>query len=93
MNATRPATGHLSHNVVTLVLCNAPMHATEHLVHAWDALRAASEQTKREANIDYARSRVACIESDPVWHGIKLRQRAAVAAELVELRQAIAALG
>jgi hypothetical protein len=40
-NATqRVWTAKLTKGVETLVLCNSPMHAGEHMIHAWDALRA-----------------------------------------------------
>jgi len=91
MNATRPLTSRLSESTVAVILCFAPAHAAEHLVHAWDALRVADSGEKPDANRAYARARLACAKSAPVERAVKRRDRAAYEAEVRELEAALAA--
>jgi hypothetical protein len=73
-----------------LILCYAPAHAADHLVHAWDALAAAARGEKPEANRGYALQRLACTKSEPVVRAVRPRDRKAYEAEVRELEAALA---
>jgi hypothetical protein len=64
----------------------------EHLVHAWLALKSALLADEREmCRIEYAKNRLACLESAPVVAGVKSRQMKAFRLEVESLRAAIEA--
>lgn len=90
MNATRPLTSKLSPATVSLILFYSPAHAADHLVQAWHALEAAERGEKVEANMAYARNRLACAKSEPVKLAVKPRSRKAYEAEVAELEAALA---
>jgi hypothetical protein len=93
MFPTRPFTSKLPASFITAILCFAPAHAGEHIVHAWNALDAADRGEKPDANRAYARARLACAKSQPVSRAVKRRDRDAFEAELRELEVAVALAG
>lgn len=50
----RPYTGNVNESAIVCVLVMSPMTVSDHLLHAWDALAAASRGEKRDANVAYA---------------------------------------
>lgn len=54
----RPFTATVTESAIACTLCASPIHVGEHMIHAWDALAAASrEPAKRAANVAYAAKR------------------------------------
>jgi hypothetical protein len=88
----RPFTGKLTSAQIELMAFYSPAHAEEHLVHAWLALKSALLADEREmCRIEYAKNRLACLESAPVVAGVKSRQMKAFRLEVESLRAAIEA--
>jgi hypothetical protein len=88
----RPFTGKLTSAQIELMAFYSPAHAEEHRVHAWLALKSALLADEREmCRIEYAKNRLACLESAPVVAGVKSRQMKAFRLEVESLRAAIEA--
>lgn len=89
--AKREWSAKLAKGVETLVLINSPFHAIEHLIHAWDALRAIGmdpsgdnfirNRAYAHARLDGARKALAA--------GSKVKHAALFSRELNELDAAI----
>jgi hypothetical protein len=94
---TNPATSHISRSLVGVILSSAPAHAEEHLVHAWDALSSAldesskldgGDRSKVTGNIDYARRHLECaVGAVPCVRDFL--KRGAIRTECIELAKAI----
>jgi hypothetical protein len=89
--AKREWTANLPKGVETLVLCSVPMHAGEHMIHAWDALRAIGMDPGVEnfaKNRVYAHARFEGCKA-ALKSGAKVKYRNLFDAELSELEIAI----
>lgn len=92
----KPATSHLSSSLIAVILCGVPVHADEHLVHAWDAIASALDESSKldggdrakvAGNIDYARRRLDhAVDAVP---RARFTKRESLRVECIELAKAI----
>lgn len=83
----KPFTAKLSESDIACMLCMSPLTVAEHLVHGWDALRAAAkDDAKASLNVAYARTR--CDQAEHAARSLAKypRKLAAAQAEIAELR-------
>ena len=80
----RPFTGSISAANASSILLGAPITVGDHLLHAWEALEAASRGDRPLAQVSYAKHRAACV--DALLPTLRGKALADATAELALLR-------